>query len=122
MGDYNHAAVIAGHEEDSLSPLAATDIFLAKAYIFNCSFDELAPYLPWSFENYQEWDVFRIQTLTALLSASSDRKEAVPGSVCASQEKPKSKEESGNAKTVWRNSACYDMYCCYPQKCTSSQR
>jgi outer membrane protein assembly factor BamB len=122
MGDYNHAAIIAGHEEDSLSPLAATDIFLAKAYIFNCSFDELAPYLPWSFENYQEWDVFRIQTLTALLSASSDRKEAVPGSVCASQEKPKSKEESGNAKTVWRNSACYDMYCCYPQKCTSSQR
>lgn len=67
MGDYSHAPVLGELEEDSGSPVLATDIFQAKAYILNYSFDELAGYLPWPFENYGAKDIFRIQNLTTLL-------------------------------------------------------
>jgi hypothetical protein len=109
MGDYNHAAIIVGHEEDSLSPLVVNDIFHSKAYIFNCSFEELAPYLPWSFENYQEWDIFRIQNLTALLSTSSDSTSTSHESICSFQGKPEAAEEEQEEEA---ESACYHMYWC----------
>ena len=69
MSDYAHAVVVGNSEEDSLSPILAADIFQTKAYVFGQSFEELAPYLPWIFEDYGPTDVFRIQNLTALLSA-----------------------------------------------------
>jgi hypothetical protein len=85
MGDYSHAAVLTGHEDDSLSQIIANDIFMAKAYIFKCSFDELAPYLPWSFENYQEGDIFRIQNLTALLSTQTNPEDTPLSNICSQQ-------------------------------------
>ena len=69
MGDYAHAVVMGNSEDDSLSPIIAADIFQTKAYVFGQSFEELAPYLPWVFEDYGPTDIFRIQNLTALLSA-----------------------------------------------------
>ncbi len=67
MSDYSHASGIGGYEDDSFSPVAASDIFQAKAFIFNYSFEELAPLIPWTFENYGSFDLFRIQNLTTLL-------------------------------------------------------
>jgi outer membrane protein assembly factor BamB len=115
MGDYSHAAIIVGHEEDSLSPLVVNDIFLSKAYIFNCSFEELAPYLPWSFENYQEWDVFRIQNLTALLSTTDSPNDTSCDSICSFQGKPEVDEEEQEEETngnTEANFACFNMYRC----------
>ena len=68
MGDYAHAVVLGNIEDDSLSPTLAADIFQTKAYVFNESFEELAPYLPWVYEDYGPTDIYRIQNLTALLS------------------------------------------------------
>jgi hypothetical protein len=116
MGDYSHAAIIVGHEEDSLSPLVVNDIFLSKAYIFNCSFEELAPYLPWPFENEQEWDIFRIQNLTALLSTSSNPKGTSCDSICTFQGNPESgeedQEEETNGNKTGAKFACQDKYWC----------
>jgi outer membrane protein assembly factor BamB len=111
MGDYSHAVILTGHEGDSLSPLVANDIFLAKAYIFNCSFEDLAPYLPWSFENYQERDIFRLQNLTALLSTPSLPRESSTNPIC-SQKPLESEQEEPQPASVWKNSSCYDSYRC----------
>jgi outer membrane protein assembly factor BamB len=70
MSDYSHQVVVGSHEEESLSPIAASDIFQDKAYIFNEKFEELAPYLPWTFENYGHKDIYRLQNLVALLHNS----------------------------------------------------
>lgn len=67
MGDYSHAPVLGELEEDSGSPLLATDMFQAKAYVLGYSFDDLVGSLPWTFENYGAHDIFRVQNLTALL-------------------------------------------------------
>jgi outer membrane protein assembly factor BamB len=68
LGDYSHQPVM-GHEEESMSPKLSVDIFLAKAYVFNQTFDQLAPQLPIGFEDYGHRDMFRYQTLVALLKA-----------------------------------------------------
>jgi len=70
MSDYSHSSGISGYEDESFSPVAASDIFQAKAYILNYNFEELAPFLPWTFEDYGSFDLFRIQNLVALLKAS----------------------------------------------------
>lgn len=68
MGDYGHQVSVGNHEEESFSPLLAADMFQARAYILGQTFEELAPYLPWTFEDHGHRDLFRIQNLTALLS------------------------------------------------------
>ena len=73
MNDYGHGAITSGHEDDSLSPLLASDIFQARAYIFGEPFEALAPYLPWPLENFQHRDILRVQNLVALLQAPSMR-------------------------------------------------
>lgn len=70
MGDYSHASGLSGYEDDSFSPTAASDIFQAKAYILDQDFDRLFPYLPWTFENYDSFDIYRVQNLTALLKSN----------------------------------------------------
>jgi hypothetical protein len=72
LGDYSHQPVIVGHEDDSMSPVLANDIFLSKAYVYNQTFQELAPFLPMSLENYGHKDMYRYQTLVALLKADGD--------------------------------------------------
>jgi outer membrane protein assembly factor BamB len=69
MGDYNRQPLHVGHEDESMSPKVAVDLFLAKAYVFNQSFDQLAPQLPIGFEDYGHRDISRYQTLVALLKA-----------------------------------------------------
>lgn len=71
MGDYSHQVAVGRHEEDSFSPIAASDIFQAKAYIFNDTFEDLAPHLPWTLENYDHRDIYRLQNLVALLGTDS---------------------------------------------------
>ena len=71
MSDYSHSSAVSGYEDESFSPVAASDIFQAKAFILDASFEDLAPYLPWTFENYGSFDLFRIQNLTALLKTKS---------------------------------------------------
>lgn len=70
MTDYGHPVTVGLHEDDSFSPILASDMFQAKAYIFNEAFEELAPYLPWTFENYGHRDIYRLQNLVALLRTS----------------------------------------------------
>lgn len=72
MNDYSHCHVYGGHEEDSGTPLFTSDVFQAKAYIYEESFEELAPYLPWELEDYGDQDIFRIQNLVALLQATDE--------------------------------------------------
>jgi outer membrane protein assembly factor BamB len=69
LGDYSRQPILPGHEDDSMSHKLAVDMFLAKAYVFNQTFDQLAPQLPISFEDYGHRDMFRYQTLVALLKA-----------------------------------------------------
>jgi hypothetical protein len=69
MNDYGHGVITYGHEEESTSPLVASDIFQVRAYIYNETFEALAPYLPWPFEDYGHQDIFRLQNLVALLQA-----------------------------------------------------
>jgi outer membrane protein assembly factor BamB len=112
MGDYSHAVILTGHEGDSLSPVVVNDIFLAKAYIFECSFDELAPYLPWQFENSQEKDIYRIQHLTALLSLKPQSDINSGRSIC-SQEPRNQDSERTQSEAFWRDPGC----CCNPYRC-----
>jgi outer membrane protein assembly factor BamB len=106
MGDYSHAVIHPGHEEDSLSPVVVNDIFQAKAYIFNNSFEELAPYLPWSFENYQEFDIFRIQNLTALLSTTYEPAKPSSAGLCFSLVIKREKNGS-ESETIMENPSCF---------------
>ena len=69
MNDYGHGSIVLEIEEDSTSPLLASDLFQARAYIFNEPFEKLAPFLPWPYENYGHRDIFRLQNLVALLQA-----------------------------------------------------
>jgi outer membrane protein assembly factor BamB len=69
LGDYSHQSLLVGHEDESMSPKVAIDMFLTKAYVFNQTFDQLAPQLPIGFEDYGHRDMFRYQTLVALLKA-----------------------------------------------------
>jgi outer membrane protein assembly factor BamB len=112
MNDYSHAVILTGHEEDSLSPVVVNDIFLAKAYIFECNFEELAPYLPWLLENHQENDIYRIQHLTALLSAKPQTEKEPARSICSQESSIPNKEQS-QTNTLWRNPVC----CCDPYRC-----
>ncbi len=72
MGDYGHQVAVGLHEDDSFSPVAASDLFQAKAYILGWTFAELAPYLPWTFGNYGHRDIFRLQNLVALMRAPDE--------------------------------------------------
>ena len=69
MGDYGHQVTVDYNEEDSFSIIAAANMFQAKACIFDQTFEELAPYLPWEFENYGNKDIYRLQNLVALMKA-----------------------------------------------------
>jgi hypothetical protein len=72
MGDFGHQPILGGDEEDTTSILMTSDIFQAKAYIQRKTFNELAPYLPFTFENYGSKDMFRLQNLVAIMSTSGD--------------------------------------------------
>jgi len=72
MGDYGHQVVYGGHEEDTFSIKAATDIFQAKAIVLQQTFEQLEPYLPYPTENYQNQDIYRLENLIALIQAPGD--------------------------------------------------
>ncbi|SPD76427.1 exported hypothetical protein [uncultured Desulfobacterium sp.] len=81
LGDYGHQVAVGLHEDDSFSVKLASDMFQAKAYILGFSFEELAPYLPLPFENYDAKDIYRLQNLVALLQADSSSDGGYPPDV-----------------------------------------
>jgi hypothetical protein len=69
MGDYGHQVCVGGHEEESFSPVAAADLFQIHARVLGESFAELAPMLPWVYQDLGPRDLLRLQNLVALLDA-----------------------------------------------------